>query len=513
MRGTAPLAELWRTDPAGYAERLTRGAYRRWPHIRYISRRIADAIRTGGARLLISTPPQFGKSLLAAAWTPLWAVDRDPSRKVLVLSYGAELAARSVRYARDQIVENESLLTVRLGKAAEDYFETRSARGSSVAPGYVRAAGITGGVTGYGADLVVLDDLYANLEEANSPTHRQKVEELIWSVVMTRLSKTGSVVGIMTRWHDEDAFGVLARKGWEHIRLPALAEEDDPLGRAPGESLCEDHKPRAWLEEMRAATLPRVWQSVYQGRPVRETGSMFRRSWWQTVPAAPEAGRVVARLRYWDTAGSKNERKGDPDYAVGGIMSILDTRAIVVEEIDRDRGTTFDCERRIIAAANRDGKAVPIHIGQEPGDAGLHYINSIARALPGWIVRPHRETGDKVARARPFASQLEAGNVSMVRAAWNAALLDELDTFPTGDHDDIVDCLSGAFACLTNGVRVSNPDGAAKPERPRPTQSDAEPDYDAADRPVAPHERLFVGTFGGSAVPVISSRKAQRWQW
>jgi len=502
------------TDPAAFAARFSGGAYTRPAHVKFISRLVADAIHKGGARILIECPPRHGKSELVAKWLPVWSLFRDPGYHAAVISYGKDLAERSVRAARDISREFSAELGLRLAVEQSDYLEVIAGRGRP--NGCLRAAGISSGITGFGYDLIVMDDLFAGPEEANSATHRRKVYEIYDTTIRNRLdTQHGSIIGIMTRWHHDDLFGRLIRSGeFEEVRLPALAEDGgDLLGRAPGDALWPERISREWLEEIRARTLPRTWQSLYQGRPSIEEGAMFRRSWWQTVPAAPEAGRVVARLRYWDTAGSKNERKGDPDYAVGGIMSILDTRAIVVEEIDRDRGTTFDCERRIIAAAHRDGKSVPIHIGQEPGDAGLHYIASIARALPGWSVRSHRETGDKVARARPFASQLEAGNVSMVRAAWNAALLDELDTFPTGDHDDIVDCLSGAFACLTNGVRVSNPDGAAKPERPRPTQSDAEPDYDAADRRVAPHERLLVGTFGGPAVPVISSRKAQRWQW
>ena len=467
-RGVSPadIARVaWRLDPAGFGAHVTGGHFRipRW--VDYISRIIAEEFAKGGARLLISAPPQHGKSFLCSGVLPPWCMEQDRGTKAIVASYGVELAARSVRFSRDLVQEKQDVLRIRMGKSSEEYWE--SITGAGRTPGYVRAVGVGSGMTGFGMDVGVLDDPYSGPDQAFSEAYRAKVEEWFWSVFMTRLSKRANIVGIMTRWHSKDLFqNLIDGGGWREIRLPAIAEENDPIGRKVGEALDEEMHPLSELLDIRdgpkrdgrGARPPKIWSALYQGRPIGESGGFFQLPWWHYVDARPLM--VSARVRYWDPAASKRQRAGDPDWAVGTLMSRIrggtHDRAFCVEEIDRSRGTALEIERRIVSAALRDGRSVPIRIEQEPGSESGMYVSYLQRLLVGYDVKGVPHGTDKATRAKPFASHMEIGNVLWVRGAWNDQARDEMLAFVgdgSEDHDDVADSVTGAFEAIVGSAR------------------------------------------------------------
>lgn len=443
-------------DPARFAEKLTRGKFVRYRHIRFLSNMIADAYAAGTVRLLASMPFQCGKSLLFAQWAAAWMLELDPTRRILVVSYSESLAARSVRANRDLFASEENGLTTKLGKRTEEFFETT--RG-----GYCMAAGITGTINGWGYTDIILDDLYANPEQAFSASHRLKVEEVFYAVLLGRLAKGGNIWGVNTRWHDDDHFGKLIKGGgWTHVALPAFAHAGDPLGRAEGEVLCEELHPAAeWIKlrdgpngDGQNAMPPAIWAAAYDCAPLREGSGLFSRSWVALLDAQPALHS--ARVRYWDLAASKTRagraKSLDRDYAVGTLAMRTREERYVVEHVERLRGTAQDVDDAIIRCAERDGRGVPIVVEKEPGSNGEMYASYLTRRLAGWAVTFKPSTGAKETRFRPFAAQCQAGNVSIVRAPWNAPWFDELEVaFAGGAHDDQADSASGAFAELCGG--------------------------------------------------------------
>jgi predicted phage terminase large subunit-like protein len=195
----------------------------------------------------------------------------------------------------------------------------------------------------------------------------------------------------------------------------------------------------------------RAWAALYQQRPYLRRGGMFTTaripvlSAEELVPLLADAERV----RAWDLAATEACDGFDPDWTVGVNLARTLTGAFVVLDVQRLRRGPAAVEAAICAAAARDGAAVAIGLPQDPGQAGRAQIRHLVRQLAGFRVRASTELGSKETRAAVVASQVEAGNLSVARAPWNAMLLEELEAFPVGAKDDQVDALSRAFAMLT----------------------------------------------------------------
>ncbi len=176
----------------------------------------------------------------------------------------------------------------------------------------------------------------------------------------------------------------------------------------------------------------------------RQAGSKFKREWFEIVDTAPEDCQKVRR---WDMAGTEAKPGKDPDWTAGVLLGrSKSTNLLYVMDVKHFRGSDLANEQLVKQTAEIDGHSVRIRMEQEPGSSGVRVINDYQRrVLMGWDFKGVPSTGDKVTRANPVASQAEAGNIKLVRGSWINALLDELELFPMGAHDDQVDALSGAL--------------------------------------------------------------------
>ena len=182
-------------------------------------------------------------------------------------------------------------------------------------------------------------------------------------------------------------------------------------------------------------------------------GNYFRRDWFSIVDHAP--AQVVGRVRFWDRAATEQKPGSDPDATVGLLLSKDAQGTYYVEHVARMFATPGAVTAAMVRIAQQDGKQTTVAYAQDPASAGVFEAQATARALDGYSVRFERATGDKETRAKPISAQCEAGNVRLVRAAWNDAFLRELEGFPVAKHDDQVDALSGAHGRLstrTSGV-------------------------------------------------------------
>lgn len=471
-------------------------------HIRLVAMKLQEVAlfvasrgEKGIGRLMILMPPRHGKSELASRNFPAWLLGLAPDSRVIMTSYGADLAVKNSRTLRDLVMSQryQALFgsrSILKDKAVELSSDSRSAQAWDLAQphkGGVVATGVGGGITGLGADLLVLDDPFKNREEAESETRRDLVDDWYRSSAHTRLSPHGAIVLFHTRWHPDDLAGRLIKRmaedekadQWEIVYLPAvtepgvfaLNEEDqkermldgvylsvrDQLGRKDGEALWEARFPLAWLEDKKANLGAYEYSALYLQNPYLRSGNWFKREYFPIVDSMPPADEVAMRVRYWDKAGTKSGKGGD--FATGVRMSILKDKRIIVEHIVRMQSTPMQREAQIVKTAKVDaeiaGPRVVIHHQQDPGSAGLDSAQATNRRLAAEGFKSEFETvtGDKEVRAGPWQTACQGGQVYLVRGGWNKAFIEEHVAFPNGSYDDQVDVASGAFAKLTGRVK------------------------------------------------------------
>lgn len=318
------------------------------PAVDMISRAVETVLRSRRKiNLLVTMPPQEGKSTLCAVAAPLRALQHNPDTKVVLATYGNALAENHSRDCRDIIQTHGSgLIDPLTGARVEDKLGFQLSRRSNKvsewsiadAQGGLVAVGRGAAITGRRADLAIIDDPYKDMVEADSEAIRNRVDAWFSAVMRTRLSPTASIILIQTRWHPEDLAGkVLAAekllptglRSWKHINIPAIAEMGipDALGRPYGEPM--ESARDGELDEngdvikrdfpmKRLEVGERTWYALYQGSPRNPAGGLFLRKWFDDgrVPAAPE--HPVAAIVGIDPADSG---KGDECGVVGGMLA------------------------------------------------------------------------------------------------------------------------------------------------------------------------------------------------
>ncbi len=404
-----------------------------------------EAVARGACdRLMVLMPPGSAKSTYASVVFPPWFLAQGAGLDVIGASYGAEMAEDFSEKVLKVISEHSTTL----GYAAEN--DNRKLW-RTTNRGVYRAAGAGGGITGRRADLFVIDDPIKGRLQADSATIRETVWKWYQAEVITRLKPKARVVLIQTRWHEDDLGGRLLEEmslgadRWRVLSLPALAVNEDPLGRRPGEALWPDWEDEEALERKRRSVGEREWYALYQQEPRPFEGSLFKIAQIGVLDAAPAGGTTV---RAWDLAATAATGTRDPDWTAGVKLQRTGDNRYVVLDVVRFRGGPDDVERAILATAQQDGHGVRIGLPQDPGQAGKQQILYLTRLLSGFSVDSSPETGDKSTRAAPVASQANVGNLSVVRASWNRTFLDELTGFPAAAKDDQVDALSRAFSMV-----------------------------------------------------------------
>lgn len=376
-------------------------------------------------------PPRHGKSELASHWWPVWCLERDPTTTFIVTSYGARLAQRWSRRVRNTIRENPRALTVRLASdsAAQDVWET-------TAGGGMIAAGVEGAITGMGGDVLLIDDPVKDREQAESAIYRQAAWEWYTDTAYTRLSPTGSVVLVMTRWHVDDLGGRLEaeeRAGgdkWRVVSFPAIAEGPDELGRAEGDALWPERWPADRLELIRRVQGPYGWASLYQQSPVPKEGGAFwtaelLRLARETAPRnmagelAPDFERVVVGV---DPSTTSNRDSAECGIIVAGRERVT-KRAGVLEDLSGRMSPEAWAWRAIAAYQHHQADRI-VYEANQGGDLVPTTIRLVAQArgVPVPPMKAVHASRGKAARAEPVAALYETGQV------WHASVFSKLDT-------------------------------------------------------------------------------------
>lgn len=178
-------------------------------------------------------------------------------------------------------------------------------------------------------------------------------------------------------------------------------------------------------------------------------GLYFQKGYFEIVDAIP---RTIDKVRYWDRAATKKTDTNDPDFTVGIKIEKDINNILYITDMVRLQDSPLGVQTVIKNTAIRDGIQVRIGVEEDPGQAGISEADHLTRLLQGFNVRRNKVTKDKVTRASPASAQAEAGNIKVMRASWNDDFFRELENFPEGKHDDIVDALSGAFLMINSNT-------------------------------------------------------------
>jgi predicted phage terminase large subunit-like protein len=462
-------AEPWRDTPASMALKLGRGKWIAYGYLLLMCQKIVDCINKPNGRLIINIPPRFGKSELISHWTPTWYLSRYPTNKVMLASYGQTLAARFGRMTRNTIVGNQKQLGLRLSPDSKAGAMWELATG-----GGMLSAGIGGGITGWGFDVGLIDDIVKDWKQAQSLSYHEDVIEWFNSTFYTRAEPGASIIVLMTRWHRMDLTGYLRRPEeegghmdtWDELVIPALCEdpETDPVGRELDEPLNPDRKTFAFLNALRNAKGNHermVWAGVYQQRPEITEGNIFKYEWWKYYDELPPKEQWRRIVTSWDTALEENE---DADFTVGTTW--LEAEWDFSEwDPENDEGPflcyyLLDMYREKIEYPEL--KAAVISQWEKHGDdcilierkaSGTQLIQELSRPdkfhQKGLPIKSIVPGGSKVYRANLSTGIIEEGRVFMPYPSngntYVHKILDELGVFPKGAHDDIVDSITQAL--------------------------------------------------------------------
>lgn len=424
--------------------------YETAPHLRRLQSALMLLENGYLDRLIISMPPRHGKSLTTSQLFPAWFLGRNPDKQVMLTSYSGGLAGSFGRralafmksHAFSQAFGTASGGRVRLDPRTPQQINLMGYEGT------IRSAGVGGSITGFGADLLIVDDPVKDAQAAMSTKIRSNTWDWFTSTAYTRLMPNAKVCIIMTRWHEDDLVGRLLSQmnsdnqyseDWTILRLPAINSE--------GVALWPERYDVPVLRRIAATVGTRVWEALYQGNPSPPEGSLVHRSWFRTVQVPP-AGENIARVRYWDFAAT--EEGGD--WTVGLLMSMTPSGIFTIEDVVR--GQWGSASRNIVVKQVTESDAmlygnVYTFFEVEGGSSGKDMELAIVNMLAGYPVFPNRPTKNKAVRFDPFRSQAQVGNVRLVAGRWMKDYLDELAMFPYGSSDDQVDATSGAFNALT----------------------------------------------------------------
>ncbi len=399
-------------------------------------------------RLMILMPPGAAKSTYSSKLFPPWFFAKFPNANMIACSHTEDLAERFSKEVRRSIERHSAELGYTMAADARKIDRWGTSLG-----GEYKMAGVTGAIAGSRADVALIDDPIRSFKDAESQKYRDAVWDWYRADLVTRLKPSGRIALIMTRWHQDDLAGRLLKDdpdGWRVLRLPAIADDpDDPIGRQIGEALWPEWEPLEALERKRREVGTRTWEGLFQQNPKPGAGALFDITKLEVVEAAPNDIRFA---RGWDLAATEQVGANNPDWTVGIKLGVSSTGRLYITDLRRVRASPAEVERILKATAEQDGPRVSISIPEDPGQAGKAQTLHYGRLLAGYKVTFRRPTGSKVVRATPIAAQIEAGNVSVVRARWNEDFYSELRDFWTGPKDDQVDALSDAHAELTGHV-------------------------------------------------------------
>jgi predicted phage terminase large subunit-like protein len=403
-------------------------------------------------RLIINMPPRHTKSEFASYLLPAWFLGRYPDKKIIQTAHTAELAVGFGRKVRN-LVNSKDFKRI-FPNVSLQADSKAAGRWNTNKGGEYFAIGVGGAVTGKGADLLIIDDPHSEQEGSSSDTNVfNRTYEWYTSGPRQRLQPNGSIVMVMTRWHQKDLTGQVVdasvKRGgadqWEVIELPAILPSGSPLWS------------EFWkLEELEAlkAELPASkWMAQYQQDPTAEEGALVKREWWQEweYQEPPQCEFII---QSWDTAFLKSERAD---------FSACTTWGVFYKECEEDGQYApniilLDAHKERLEFPELKKVAMEKYNAYKPDAfiveakaAGMPLIFELRQmGIPVQEYTPSRGN-DKISRVNAVSDLFASGIVWAPQTRWAEEVIEEFAAFPNAEHDDLVDSSTQALLRFRQG--------------------------------------------------------------
>lgn len=446
--------ELARRSYGDYLAYVGGKAWKRTKFSTYLARELESFIEseTDNAYdiLIVESPPQHGKSMTVTEALPSYCLGKHPNWRVILASYNDETAERFARRNKEKLKQYGGMLfNVDIqGVNRSREFEVRSTTGDR---GQLLSRGIRSGITGNPANLMIIDDPIKNRLEADSPTYRSQIWGEWLNSLKSRLQAGAKVIVIMTPWHEDDLAARLQQteKNLRLIRLPVEAEESDPLGRVPGDSLAPElGKDKAWLRQYRESYLndpeggPRAWSALYMCSPRVEGGNIVKREWWKYYDP-----KTVGQFGLQIISVDATFKGGvDNDFVAIQVWGKQGTDYYLRYSLNRhlDFPQTLQAIRTV-RQMYPEARAVLV----EDKANGSAIIQTLQKEM---FCIPINPLGGKESRVHAMSPAIESGHVYLPgNECWVADFVDQFTAFPAGKNDDMVDAATQAIAYMIHG--------------------------------------------------------------
>jgi predicted phage terminase large subunit-like protein len=403
-------------------------------------------------RLIINMPPRHTKSEFASYLLPARFLGKYPQKKVIQTSHTAELAVGFGRKVRN-LVDSDAYKSVFPDMGLQS--DSKAAgRWNTNKGGDYFAIGVGGAVTGKGADILIIDDPHSEQEAALAevnPEIYDKTYEWYTSGPRQRLQPGGAIVVVMTRWSKRDLTGRVLKsamqrndEGWEVIEFPALLPSGRPLW------------PEFWskseLDALKLELPNSKWMAQYQQQPTSEESAIIKREWWQKWEKDnPPSCEFV--IQSWDTAFLKTQRADYSACTTWGIFYKDDATGrqqanIILLDVLKER---MEFPELKATAQQMYKEWEPDSLIVEAKASGAPLVFELrAMGIPVQEFVPSKGN-DKIARLNAVSDIFASGRVWVPETSWAEELIDEVASFPAGDHDDLVDSMTQALLRFRRG--------------------------------------------------------------
>lgn len=419
-----------------------------------------EAVERGEVkRLIINMAPRHTKSEFASYLFPAWFLGRNPAKKIIQCSNNGELAVGFGRKVRN-LVNSEEYKQI-FPETALSQDSKAAGRWTTGHAGEYFAVGVSGMVTGRGADLLIIDDPHSEQEAAlNSLSIYNNAYEWYKAGPRQRLQPGGAIIMVATRWHKLDLTGQLLkdqveRSGsdqWEVIELPAIVDEHTDNERPIWPSFW----PLEELQKTRASLDVPKWQAQYQQRPTSEEGAIVKRDWWKRweLSNPPKCEFVI---QAWDTAYSA---KQSADFCAATTWGVWrneeNVPCIILLDAFKQRMEFPELKRKVLEEYR---KYRPDSLLIEAKAAGTPLIQELRRmGVAVTDVTPtgnQYRSGDKLTRMNAVSDIWASGMVYAPNRRFAEMVIEEMAEFPFGDNDDLVDTAVMAMERFRNGGFIS----------------------------------------------------------